>query len=46
MTDNDKNLENHVEAIKSQILDILNKVKEETGVDMPVDIQVRSTEDE
>lgn len=38
--------EEYVVALQSQIVEIINKVKEETGVDLPVDIKVRKTEDE
>lgn len=36
----------YVRGIQDQILEILNKVKEEMGIDTPIDIQVREVEDE
>ncbi len=40
------NQEEYVEAMKAQILEILNKVKQEVGVDIPVEIIVKDDEDD
>lgn len=38
--------EEYVEALQAQILAILNKVKEEVGVDIPVEIIVKDPNDD
>ncbi len=38
--------EEYIEALKLQVLDILNKVKEETGVDTPVEIIFKEEEED
>jgi len=35
----------YIQSIQEQILEILNKVKEEVGVDTPVEIIVKDSED-
>ena len=42
----DENVKNYIESLQNQIVEILNKVKEETGVDTPVEIEVRSADNE
>jgi len=46
MEDQSKEFQDYVKSIQDQILEIINKVKEESGVDLPVDVRVRSSEDE
>lgn len=36
----------YVEAMKSQIMDIINKVKEEEGIDTAVDVRIEPTTSE
>lgn len=36
----------YIQDIQNQILEILNKVKEEMGIDTPIDIQVKEVDDE
>lgn len=42
----DEQVSNYLEEVQNQIIDILNKVKEELGVDTPIDIEVREANDE
>ena len=39
-------MQEYIESLQSQIVEIINKVKEESGIDIPVDVQVRGTDDE
>jgi len=41
-----KKKEEYVEAMKEQVLEILNAVKEELGVDTPVEIIIKDTEED
>jgi len=45
MTDTDKKAE-YVAAVQEQVLEILNKVKEELGVDTPVEIIIQDNEED
>lgn len=38
--------EEYLQEVQSQILAILNQVKEELGVDTPIEIEIREAEDE
>jgi hypothetical protein len=35
----------YIETLQRQVLDIVNQVKEEMGIDTPVDIEVREASD-